>query len=88
MDREQFEKRKKMIYELICDELYVPMKIREMAILLSVPKEKRQELQEVLDALIAEGRSKYLKRANIQRQKAIISQEHLQAIREAMDLLL
>ena len=56
MDREQFEKRKKMIYELICDELYVPMKIREMAILLSVPKEKRQELQEVLDALIAEGK--------------------------------
>ena len=45
-----------MIYELICDELYVPMKIREMAILLSVPKEKRQELQEVLDALIAEGK--------------------------------
>ncbi len=56
MDREQFEKRKKMIYELICDELYVPMKIKEMAILLSVPKEKRQELQEVLDALIAEGK--------------------------------
>ena len=56
MDREQFAKRKKMIYELICDELYVPMKIREMAILLSVPKEKRQELQEVLDALIAEGK--------------------------------
>ena len=56
MDREQFEKRKKMIYELICDELYVPMKIKEMAILLSVPKEKRQELQEVLDALIADGK--------------------------------
>ena len=56
MDREQFEQRKKMIYELICDELYVPMKIKEMAILLSVPKEKRQELQEVLDALIAEGK--------------------------------
>ena len=56
MDREQFEKRKKMIYELICDELYVPMKIREMAILLSVPKEKRQELQEVLDTLITEGK--------------------------------
>ena len=56
MDREQFEKRKKMIYELICDELYVPMKIKELAILLSVPKEKRQELQEVLDALIADGK--------------------------------
>ena len=62
MDREQFEKRKKMIYELICDELYVPMKIREMAILLSVPKEKRQELQEVLDALIAEGKIKVSKK--------------------------
>lgn len=56
MEKEQLKQRKKMIYELICDDLYVPMKIKEMAVLLSVPKEQRPELEEVLNALIAEGK--------------------------------
>jgi ribonuclease R len=56
MNQELFEARKKSIYEMICDELYVPMKIKEMAILLNVPKAQRYELQEVLDALVAEGK--------------------------------
>ena len=33
-----FEKRKKMIEELVNDELYVPMKIKELAIFLNVAK--------------------------------------------------
>ena len=44
-----FEKRKKIIYEFICDEFYVPMKVKEIAIMLNVPKNQRAELQEVLD---------------------------------------
>lgn len=56
MEKEQLKQRKKMIYELICDDLYVPMKIKEMAVLLSVPKEQRSELEEVLNALIADGK--------------------------------
>lgn len=56
MDREQLEKRKKIIYEFICDELYVPMKIKEIAIMLSVPKSQRGELEEVLNALLADGK--------------------------------
>ena len=36
-----FEKRKKVIYDFICDEFYVPMKLKELAILLQVPKEQR-----------------------------------------------
>ena len=51
-----FEKRKKVIYDLVCDEFYVPMKLKELAILLQVPREQRQELKEVLDALEAEGK--------------------------------
>ena len=51
-----FEKRKKVIYSFICDDLYVPMKIKEMAVILQVPKEQRQELKEVLDALVEEGK--------------------------------
>ena len=64
-----FEKRKKIIYELICDDMYVPMKMKELAILLQVPKEQRSELKAVMDALEAEGKvhvsqkGKYLKGA-------------------------
>ena len=51
-----FEKRKKIIYEFICDEFYVPMKLKELAILLQVPKEQRNELKKVLDSLEVEGK--------------------------------
>ncbi|MBP3665257.1 MAG: RNB domain-containing ribonuclease, partial [Tyzzerella sp.] len=51
-----FEKRKKIIYDFICDEFYVPMKLKELAILLQVPKEQKGELKRILDALEAEGK--------------------------------
>ena len=50
------EKRKKVIYDLICDDLYVPMKFKELAMLLQVPKDQRNELREILEALEAEGK--------------------------------
>ena len=53
---DKFEERKNTIYALICDELYVPMKVKEIAILLDIPKTRREELQAVLDALVAEGK--------------------------------
>lgn len=56
MEKEQLEKRKKVIYDLMCDDLYVPMKIKELAILLDIPRENREELLEVLEALIDEGK--------------------------------
>ena len=56
MDRELLKERKKTIYDFICDEFYVPMKVKEIAIMLNVPKTQRAELQEVLDALVAEGK--------------------------------
>ena len=56
MDQEQMQKRKKAIYGLICDKMYVPMKIKEIAMLLSVPKSERHELEEVLNALIDDGK--------------------------------
>lgn len=51
-----FEKRKKVIYDFISDDFYVPMKIKEIAIVLQIPKEQRSDLKEVLDALEAEGK--------------------------------
>ena len=51
-----FEKRKKTIYDFICDDFYVPMKLKELAILLQVPKDQRNELKKVMDALVADGK--------------------------------
>ena len=53
---EIFEERKKIIYEFICDEFYVPMKLKELAMLLQVPKDQRDELKAVMDSLEAEGK--------------------------------
>ncbi|MBS6397109.1 MAG: ribonuclease R [Clostridiales bacterium] len=56
MTQEQLNKRKKLIYELLCSDFYVPMKQKELAVFLQIPKEQREELQEVLDALLLEGK--------------------------------
>ena len=56
MEQEALNKRKKVIYDFICDEYYVPMKARDMAALLNIPKQQRHELHEVLDALVADGK--------------------------------
>ena len=56
MNKELFEKRKQIILEIIQSDNYVPMKAKELSILLNVPKESRGELMEVLDELLAEGR--------------------------------
>ena len=53
---ELFEKRKKIIYEFICDEFYVPMKLKELSMLLQVPKDQKGELKAVMDSLEKEGR--------------------------------
>ena len=57
-----FEKRKKVIYDFICDDFYIPMKVKEIATVLQVSKEQRRELQEVLDALVEEGKITLSKR--------------------------
>lgn len=62
MEKSTFEKRKKVIYDLICDSMYVPMKIKEIAIVLQVPKEQRNDLKEVLDALVEERKIELTKR--------------------------
>ena len=56
MTEEQMRERKKMLCDLMDNDLYVPMKIKELAILLDIPKEKRPDLQEVLDQLMLEGK--------------------------------
>ena len=53
---EMLEKRKKIIYEFMCDEFYVPMKLKELATLLQVPKEQKEDLKAVMDKLQQEGK--------------------------------
>ena len=62
MDNELFEQRKRMIYDFICDDLYVPMKLKELAILMQVPKRDRAELTRVMDALVEDGKVELTKK--------------------------
>lgn len=62
MDNRTLEEKKKIIYEFICDARYVPMKQKELAIVLQVSRERRQELTQALDELLAEGKLQLSKR--------------------------
>ena len=56
MDKEKFEERKKIICKLMESKKYIPMKEKELAIVLQSKKRERKELREVLDALLLEGK--------------------------------
>jgi len=53
---EKFERRKELICELLEDEMYVPLKEKELAAFMQVAKEDREEFRKVLDALLREGK--------------------------------
>ena len=65
--KKSFEEHRQIILDLMNDELYVPMKEKELAIILQVGPEDRAELKAVLNSLLAEGlitiskRGKYTK---------------------------
>lgn len=54
--RGRFEQRKNLICELVADEMYVPMKEKELAAFMQVSREEREDFREVLQALLTEGR--------------------------------
>lgn len=56
MEKELLEERKKIIQDIIESDNYIPIKAKELAILLNVPKASRDELDEVLDELVNEGK--------------------------------
>ena len=55
MTEKEFNEKKKIILELLNDPIYVPMKAKELAAFLDVPKDKREELYKVLDLLYIDG---------------------------------
>lgn len=62
MDRSLYEKRKNLIYELVNDKFYVPMKEKELAAFMQVRPEEREELKTILNELLMEGRLQISKR--------------------------
>ena len=56
MEERLMEERKNMLLDLMKDPTYVPMKLKELAMLLGVTKEQRGELEEVLNELVASGK--------------------------------
>lgn len=50
------EKRKKVICDLMKDEMYVPMKEKELAVFLQVAKEDREEFRSILEELLGESK--------------------------------
>ena len=72
MEKDIFKQRRQMLADMILNnELYVPMKAKEIAMLLDIPKAKRSELMEVLDSLVEDGtigvskKGKYMKPENV-----------------------
>ena len=71
MDKQDiFEKRKKVIYDMMCDTLYVPMKEKELAIMLQVAKEDRTSLRELLNALMMEGKIEVTRRGKYRKAQS------------------
>lgn len=56
MKKEILKERRKMLLELFADELYVPMKIKELAVFLQVKKSDREDLEKVLESLLEDGK--------------------------------
>lgn len=64
-----FNERKNKVYGLMCDDLYVPMKIKELATVLNVSKNDRTDLDRILEELILEGKIEINKRGKYQKAK-------------------
>ena len=71
-DKDAREKRKEVIRALVRDPLYVPMKEKELAALLSVAKEDREELRSILQGLLAEGELMVTARGKYQKNNGMI----------------
>ena len=81
MEETLMEERKQRLLTLMKDPTYVPMKLKELAMLLGVPKEQRKDLEEVLNELVASGKvgiskkGKYA-RSEVFAQTGIFSAHH------------
>lgn len=54
--KEELEIRKEMIYNFITSKDYTPLKFKEFVSVMQVPRDEKQDLREVLNSLIADGK--------------------------------
>ena len=71
MTDQLFEERKQKIYRFMQDVLYVPMRQKEIAAVLQIPREEREELRKILEALTEEGKITVSKRGKYSLNKEI-----------------
>ncbi len=55
MKKRQLERRKKLMMDVLSSAAYRPMRLRELAALLDIPRPKRKELYRVMDELVKSG---------------------------------
>ncbi|MBQ3890807.1 MAG: RNB domain-containing ribonuclease, partial [Lachnospiraceae bacterium] len=65
MDKKAKEKRKKLMLELFHDELYVPMRRKELAIFMQVSEENRADFDSIVDELLNEHLIEQTKRGKL-----------------------
>lgn len=63
------DKRKKVIMDLVSAEFYVPMKEKELAVMLQVSRDDRGELNRILNELLAEGKLSLTKKGKFIKAK-------------------
>jgi len=63
------DKRKQVIMDLVSSEFYVPMKEKELAVMLQVSKEDRGDLNRLLNELLAEGKLSLTKKGKFIKAK-------------------
>lgn len=66
------EKRKKVVMDFIESPMYVPMKVKELAVFFNIEKERRPELDEVLKELLLEGKLEITKRGKYRKPETKI----------------
>lgn len=55
MKKRQLERRKKLMTDVLENPAYRPMRLRELAALLNIPRPRRKELYQVMDELVRDG---------------------------------
>ena len=56
MKKEEFDNKKKLVYDFVTDKEYKPMSVKEMAMVLQVPAAEKKALRRVVEALCEEGK--------------------------------
>ncbi|MBR4341500.1 MAG: RNB domain-containing ribonuclease [Lachnospiraceae bacterium] len=59
MDINELEEKKERIYSCLTSEEYTPMKLKELAMFMQVPKQEKEEFKEIIDKLISDGKVIY-----------------------------